>query len=170
MSIDLYAGQVPTADELLAMALRYIRLGTAHNVTNSTTLQSTALIVPIDGPTIVDLSARYTSLAGGIRWAWAVNSGSPSLLSRDIMSAGSSTSDTDGTHEIADMRWRQIATLDEAQLCAHFDAAATQLIRERLLLEGTGEIVFRVAQETSNASATTLNANSWASVQKGLEL
>ncbi|MEV2236708.1 hypothetical protein [Micromonospora sp. NPDC049891] len=166
MSIDLYAGQVPTADELLALSPTYVQLGTAHNITSSTTLQSTAIIVPVDGPTVVELSARYASGGGGIKWSWAVNGGSPSLLVRDIMSVGSSTSTTDGTLNVADMRWRQIATLTEDQASAHFNAAATQLIRERLLLEGTGEIVFRFAQASSNASATTLNAASFATIQK----
>lgn len=165
MTIDFYAGMVPTADELLALATGYVVQGTAQDVASSTTVVDSAIIVPIDGLSEVQLSARYTSLAGGMRWAWR-STATVTLISRDIISAGESTSTTAGTANVADMRIRQIATLTEEQVTNHFNNATTQLIRERLVVDGEGEIVFRFAQATSNASATTLNAASFATVRR----
>lgn len=165
MTIDFYAGQVPTADELLALTLGYVSQGSSQDVTSSTAIVDSAIIVPIDGLSVVELCARYTSLAGGMRWAWSVT-GTVTMTARSILSAGESTSTTAGTANIADYRLRQIATATEEQTTAHFNTASTQLIRERLVVDGTGDVTFRFAQQASNASATTLNAASYATVER----
>ncbi|MFF0823070.1 hypothetical protein ACFYUR_22135 [Micromonospora haikouensis] len=172
MTIDFYAGMVPTADELLALAPGYVAQSISQAVSSATTgatLVDSAIVVPVAGLSVVDLSARYTSLAGGIQWAWRVT-GTVTLAARDIMSAGQAATTTAGTANIDYLRWRQIATVGEAQVSAHFDTASTQLIRERLLCDGVGTIIFQFAQATSNASATTLNAASYATVAQVRQL
>jgi len=165
MTIDFYAGMVPTADELLALTLGYVVQGSSQAVTSSTTLVDSSIVVPIDGLSEVRLSARYTALAGGMKWAWSAT-GTVTCTARDIMSAGETTTTTAGTANIDDMRWRQIATLGEEQSTDQYNNASTQLIAERLIVDGVGDLVFRFAQDTSNASATTLNAASFATVER----
>ncbi|MEU8185999.1 hypothetical protein [Micromonospora carbonacea] len=167
--IDFYAGMVPTADELLALAPGYVVQGSSQAITSSVTLADSAIVVPVAGLSVVDLSARYTSLAGGIRWAWR-STGTVTLAARDIMSAGQAATTTAGTANIDYVRWRQIATIGEEQTSAHYDVASTQLIRERLLVDGVGTIIFQFAQASSNASATTLNAASYATVSQVRQL
>lgn len=161
MAIDFYSGMVPTADELLMLAPLLVTQGSAHSVISSIALVDSALIVPVNGPAEIDLSARYQTGGGGIRWAWEVT-GTVSMSARDVMSSGSGTSTTDGTANIADLRWRQIATLDEEQTVANYNNASTHLIRERCLVDGVGELVFKFAQQASNAGATVLHQNSYA--------
>ncbi|TDC63872.1 hypothetical protein E1258_09505 [Micromonospora sp. KC207] len=165
MTIDFFAGQVPTADELLALAPGYVAQGSSQAVTSSTTLVDSAIVVPVNGLSMIDLAVRYTALAGGMRWAWSVT-GTVTMLSRSILSAGESTSTTAGTANIADYRLRQIATATEEQTTAQFNNASTQLIREWLIVDGVGDVTFRFAQQASNASATTLNAASFATVER----
>jgi hypothetical protein len=142
-------------------------LGADHDVTSATgiTLQNTALVCTIEDLSEVRLSARFTSNAGGIRWAWSVT-GTVTCTSRDIASPGSSTSATDGSSEIADMRLRQNATITEEQLVAHITTATTYAFTERLVVEGAGTIVFRFAQHTSNAAITRMHSQTFATVRR----
>lgn len=148
-----YVGELPS----ILLAPGYVTQGFNQDVTSSIVLQDSTLTVPVNGLSQIDLSARYTSLAGGIRWAWST-SGSITTLDRAILSAGQSTSTTATTANIADMRLRTIVTITEEQTSAHFTTSATQLIKEWLIVEGTGSVTFRFAQQTSSASATTLMA------------
>ena len=142
-------------------------LGADHDVTSATgvTLQNTALVCTIVDLSEVRLSARFTSNAGGIRWAWSVT-GTVTCTSRDIESPGSSTSATDGSSEILDMRFRQNATITEEQRVAHISTATTYLFTERLVVEGAGTMILRFAQDTSNAAITRLHASSFATVRR----
>lgn len=161
MALDYYAGQRLTADDLQALAGERIPQTSQQDVASSTTLVDTAMVVPVDGLTEIQLYARYTSLAGGIRWAWTVSSGTVTCLSRSIISAGQTPSATNAA-EISEMRLRQIAVIDEEQTTAHYTTNTSQVILETLLCEGIGEIMFQFAQQASNASATSLNAASYA--------
>lgn len=158
------AGQVPTADELNALVTYKITLGTTASVTSSTTIVDTDIVVPITDLTEVRLDVRYTSLAGGIRWAWSAT-GTATCLSRTIWSAGDSTTSGTGAAEIEGMRWRTIATLTEEQTTAHINTSTSHMLYERLICEGSGVITFRFAQQTSNASATSVDAQSFATYQ-----
>lgn len=143
-------------------------LGSDHDVTSATgvTLQNTAIVVPVDGLSVVRGSFRFTSNNGGIRYAWSA-SGTVAALSRDMISPGSSTTATDGSNEIADMRFRQNATLTEEQRIAHMASAATTfLIRELLIVNGTGNLTFRFAQDTSNVAITRLHSQSFATIRR----
>lgn len=161
MAVDFLAGMVPTADELQSLVPTLIAQGTAQDKTSSVSLSDSAISVSIDGLAEVRLDARWVSGGGGIRWAWRAT-GSVSMLTRTILSVGSATSTTATTHNVADLRHRQIATLGEEQVIAHYTNSGAAAIQEWALVDGVGELVFQFAQESSNASATTLNANSYA--------
>ncbi|MEU5549194.1 hypothetical protein ABZ738_05445 [Micromonospora sp. NPDC047793] len=165
VTIDFLAGQVLRPDDLLALAVGYVTQSNPVSRTSTAIVADSSIICPVDGPTEIRLSARWTSLAGGMRWCWR-STGTVSLVSRDILSPGSTVSANSGTAWIRDIRLRQIATIGEEQTVTHFDAATTQLIQERLIVTGVGEVVFQFAQATSNASATTLAGQSYATVQK----
>ncbi|TBL44233.1 MULTISPECIES: hypothetical protein [unclassified Micromonospora] len=165
MTIDFYAGMVPTADDFADLVASYVTQSVAATRISTVTVADSAIICPVDGLTEINLSARWTSLGGGIRWCWRYT-GTVALTSRDILSAGQTVSANTGTAAIRDIRLRQIATINEEQLVTHFDNAATQLIQERLIVSGGGEVVFQFAQNTSNANATTLASGSFATVQK----
>jgi hypothetical protein len=169
------SGQILTATDLNTAIdfhnLSRYDLGADHDVTSATgvTLQNTAVVLTIAGLSEVRLSARFTSNAGGIRWAWSV-SGTVTCTSRDIESPGSSTSATDGSSEIADMRMRQNATITEEQRLAHITTATTYLFTERLIVEGAGTMTLRFAQDTSNAAITRLHAQTFATVRRAVNL
>lgn len=168
MTISFNAGQALTADDLMTLATtRYVQ-GTSQDSVSSVTLADSAIVVTVAGLSEVNLSARYTSLAGGIRWAWRAT-GTVTVTSRDIVSAGSSTSSTSAASNIADMRFRQNATVDEEQTTAHINTTTAHMIQERVICEGSGTLIFQFAQNTSNASATTLHQNSFATVRQLVE-
>ncbi|MGC5033087.1 hypothetical protein [Micromonospora sp. DT229] len=165
MPITILSGQRLTPARLNAPMTAYYPLDATPSLTSQATLQDTVLVVPIVSISEVELSVRYTANGGGIRWAWR-STGTVTGLSRDIGSAGSAASTTDASHNIGEMRWRQIATLDEEQVSAQYSTTTTQLIRERLIVDGAGTLVFRFAQASSNASATSLHAASFATVRR----
>lgn len=165
------SGQILTATDLNTAIdfhnlIRY-DLGADHDVTSATgiTLQNTALVCTIVALSEVRLSARFTSNAGGIRWAWSVT-GTVTCTVRDMHSPGSSTTATDGSNEILDIRLRQNATITEEQRVAHISTATTYAFTERLVVEGAGTIILRFAQDTSNAAITRLHSQTFATVRR----
>lgn len=155
------AGQIPTADSLNALKVFRVEQGSSQAVTSSTTIVDSDIVVPIDGLCEVFLSVRYTMLAGGIRWAWS-STGTVNSLNREIISAGDVATSASGAARITDMRMRQIVTLTEEQIVTQINTSTAFMINERLILEGTGTVTWRFAQQTSNASATTVDEFSYA--------
>lgn len=147
------AGQVLTADDLMAITWQLVEQGTDQDVTSSTTLADTSLVVPVDGPTVVRLNVRYTSGGGGIRWAWS-QTGSVGGR-RFLWTYGPNGTDAEeGTFQA-----RNFGTTSE-HTTPHFSGASTLVILEELHVEGEGDLTFQFAQETSNGSATTVSADS----------
>lgn len=148
------AGQVLTADDLMAITWQRVYQGTSQDVTSSTTLVDTALVVPVDGPTIVRASLRYASGGGGISWAWSASGTAGGR--RFLWTYGpNGTNAEEGTAQ-----FRNFSSGSTHQT-PHFSGASTLAILEELELDGTGELTFQFAQETSNSSATTLNGDSY---------
>jgi hypothetical protein len=159
MPIQFQAGQPVTADDLQDLASTRVLQGAEQTETNSITLIDTSIVVPISDLTHVFVDVRYTSTGGGIRWTWR-NSGSITTYNRSISSAGDPTTGTN--HSIANMRLRQIATLNELQQVPHFQNASTHAIWENLVVEGEGDIILQFSQQTANAGSTAIHANSYA--------
>ncbi|MFD0772658.1 hypothetical protein ACFQZ2_01835 [Streptomonospora algeriensis] len=166
--MEFQAGQAPTADELTALVPGYVVQGTQQDVASSTTLEDSNIVVPIDGLCEVRLSVRYHHQGGGIRWAWRAT-GTADMASRDILSAGENASG--GVHDISDMRFRQIVTLDQPHdVTSSISGATSHMISERCICTGEGEIVFQFAQNVSHADATQVLEASFATVQPLREL
>lgn len=148
------AGQVVTADDLTAITWQLVHQGTDQDVTSSTTLVDTALVVPVDGPTVVRANLRYGSGGGGIRWAWSASGSAGGR--RFLWTYGpNGTNAEEGTFQA-----RNFASGTTHQT-PHFSGASTLAILEELDLDGEGEVTFQFAQDTSDASATTLDGDSW---------
>jgi hypothetical protein len=163
MPLQYLAGQRLTADALQRAVPDRIVLGADKTVTSSTTLSDTDIAITVDDVMVVDLSFRWQSLAGGIRWAWSTT-GSVTINSRVVGSAGQATAGT--PEDLTTMRWRAGTTATTSMLIAHFSTGNAQRGQEQLVVEGSGILTFRIAQETSNASATTLFAESYAVVSR----
>ncbi|MFC4333855.1 hypothetical protein [Salininema proteolyticum] len=164
MPINFLAGQRLTADDLQALAATRVTQGTEQSVASSTTLTDTSIVVPVNDLTEIRLLVRYTSLGGGMRWAWSTTSGSVTMYNRSIGSHGESTTGNAAT--VADMRWRQVLTDDEEQTVDHFTTNTSSLIWEDLIVDGDGELTFQFAQVTSDASETSIHRNSYATWQR----
>lgn len=166
--VEFQAGQAPTADELTALVPGYVVQGTEQNVSESTTLEDTNIVVPIDGLSELRLSVRYHHQGGGVKWAWRAT-GTADMASRDVISAGSTSGGS--VHAIEEMRFRQIVTLDqEHSVQSSISGATSHMINERCICTGEGELIFQFAQDTSNASATQILEASFATVQPLREL
>ena len=167
MAVEFFAGMVPTADELQTLVGIRVVQGTAQDVTSSTTLVDSSISIPIDGLCTVELKARYTSgsSGGGIKWAWG-STGTVSSLARTAITpgsgAGAALTVNDSNQNFRGVRMRQIAGLTEEHVIANYSGSTTQYFGEDLVLEGTGLLVLRFAQQASNAASTTLHANSYA--------
>ena len=163
MAVEFFAGMVPTADELQTLVGIRVVQGTAQDVTSSTTLVDSSISIPIDGLCTVELKARYTSgsSGGGIKWAWG-STGTVSSLARTAITPGSAPTSLSSNQNITGYRMRQIAGLTEEHSIANYSGSTTQYFGEDLVLEGTGLLVLRFAQQASNAASTTLHANSYA--------
>lgn len=92
---------------------------------------------------------------GGIRWDWNP-SGSITLLSRFSGSGGDATTGTPSN--LTTMSWRNLTTLGTDVTIAQFSTSGVQRGSETLIVNGSGTVTFRFAQETSNAAATDLDA------------
>lgn len=149
-----------------SLPVRYSQ-GADQPVSSSTTVVGSSIVIPITDPVVIRLDARYTSLGGGMRWAWATTSGTVTCYSRLIHSAGQ-TPGSGNAAEIPEMRLRMIATPSEVQTTAHFTTNTSMAIQETLVCAGApeGTLTFRFAQESSSSSATTLDDTSYALVQR----
>jgi hypothetical protein len=161
MALEYLAGQILTADELQRTVTKRVTQGSSQDVASSTTIVDTSIVIPVDDLIKVNLEVRYQSRAGGIRWAWAESSGSVTLLSRAIGPAPGDGA-TGNNSELTLMFLRTQITLTEEQLVAHHNTNTSSRISEELIIEGSGEITLQFAQDTSNASATTFNGQSYA--------
>jgi hypothetical protein len=169
MAVEFLAGMVPTADELQALVGIYVVQGAAQSVTSSTTLVDSMISIPISGLCSVELRARYTSgsSGGGIRWAWG-STGTVASLARTAITPGSGAGSGgaltvyDSNQNFRGVRMRQIAGLTEVHEINNYSGSTTQYFGEDLVLEGSGLLVLRFAQQASNAAATTLHQNSYA--------
>lgn len=157
------AGQIIRAADFDGITPTAYVQGNGQTVTSSTTLVDSAIVVPIDGPTIVQLHMRFQTAGGGIRWAWR-ETGTVTTELRSILAAGRTT--TGSNTDIASMALRAVATANEVQPTAQYQNSTTHLIRETLFLGGAGSIVFQFAQETSNAGGTTLIAAARATAER----
>jgi hypothetical protein len=159
LPIQFGAGQRLTADALQALAPKVITQGTQQDVISSVTLIDTAIVVPVADRTEIRLDLRHSAGGGGIRWAWR-SAGTITTLLRSILSPGAPT--TGSNFDIGEMRFRSIATPGEVQTVPQYQSGSTNVIWETLLVEGSGDLIFQFAQETSNAGATSINANAHA--------
>lgn len=158
MALEYLAGQILTADELQKSVPHYLELGTDHDISSSTTLEETDLAVTVDDLMKISLDIRYTTSGGGIRWAWS-DTGSVTLHSRAIHSPGEDA--TGDSIDISDMRLRSVITFGEEQTITDFTGFTSQRLTEELIVSGEGTVTFAFAQDTSDASATTLDDQSY---------
>jgi hypothetical protein len=160
VALPFYAGQILTADDLMDIQWHRVSQGAAQQVVSSTTLVDSAIVVPVQGITVVKLFLHYTSLGGGITWDWDVSAGSVADADgRWVWGHGQATTGDVLTSTAMQMHRSGLTTDRSVQ---HFTTQSPNAMREELTVEGEGEITLRFAQQTSNANATTLAATTWA--------
>jgi hypothetical protein len=160
MALPFYAGQILYPDDLMNIQWHRVSQGAAQQVVSSTTLTDTAIIVPVEGLTVIELFMHYTSLGGGITWDWDVSAGSVSDADgRWVWGHGQATTGDVLTSTAMQMHRSGLTTDRSVQ---HFTSQSPNAMREDLSVTGSGEITLRFAQQSSNANATTLAATTYA--------
>jgi hypothetical protein len=134
--------------------------GADQSVISSIALVDSAIVVPINGLSKIDLELRYQTgtAGGGIRWQWAAT-GTVSLVARSIGAAGNPTAGS--TTATQDMIWRNFLSLNVTQV-AQFNNSSTNRGAETLIVDGVGNLTLRFAQNVSTAVNTTIFADSYA--------
>lgn len=137
-----------------------ISQGADQSVISSIVLVDSAIVVPVNGLTKIDLELRYQTgtAGGGIRWQWAAT-GTVALVARSIGAAGNPTAGS--TTATQDMIWRNFLSLNVTQV-AQFNNSATNRGAETLIVDGVGTITLRFAQNVATAVNTTIFADSYA--------
>lgn len=157
--VQIRAGMAPTADELMDMQWRRISQGTDQEVTSTTTLTDSNIVIPCKGRTIVELRINYESDGGGIRWAWRFAGGVGTGDGRWVTTHGEET--TGGVlNSTLFQQHRSGSTTERA--VHHFTGVGPNALIETLSFIGEGEAIFQFAQQVSDAAPTTLSANSFA--------
>jgi len=160
VALPFYAGQILTPDDLMAIQWHRVSQGAAQSVTSSTTLVESAIVIPVEGLTAVNTFLHYTSLGGGITWDWDVTAGTVSDADgRWVWGHGQATTGDVLTSTALQMHRSALSTDRSVQ---HFTTQSPNAMREEMTVTGSGEITLRFAQQTSNASATTLAATTYA--------
>lgn len=163
MALEYLAGQRLTADALQRAVPDRVLQNNDQNVTSSTVPVSSEIVVTVDGLLRIDLEVRYTSGGGGFRWDWA-DSGSITLISRGIAAPGATA--TGSPTDVSTMYWRSWINLTSDASTNHFNTSSTQRVSETLVVDGSGTLTFRFAQDASNVAATTLFADSYAIISR----
>lgn len=160
MALPFYAGQILYPDDLMDIQWHRVPQGANQAVVSSTTLVDSAIVVPVEGLTAIKLFMHYTSLAGGITWDWNVSAGTVTDADgRWVWGHGQATTGDVLTSTAMQMHRSGLTTDRSVQ---HFTNQSPNAMREELTVTGSGELTLRFAQQTSNASATTLAATSYA--------
>lgn len=163
MALQYLAGQRLTADALQRAVPDRVEQAVDQDVTSSITHVDSSIVIVVDGLLKIDLEIRYTSGGGGIRWNWSESAG----VTFAARAAGSSGSATTGSQtNVADMYWRAFSAFNTVVSSNHINTFTTNRGSETLVVDGSGTLTLRWAQETSNAAATTLFANSYALVTR----
>lgn len=164
-ALQYLAGQRLTADALQRAVPDRVVQGSDQTVTSSITPTASEIVITVDGLLLIELEIRFGtgSAGGGFRWDWS-DSGSVTFVSRAVGTSGSATSGS--PTNIADMYWRAPTDFGTDVTSAQFTNLATQRGSEKLVVDGSGTLTFRFAQETSVAVATTLFANSHALITR----
>lgn len=160
MAISFFAGQNLTADDLMAIQWHRVQQGVDQQVVSSTTLTQSALVVPVQGVTAVQLFLHYDSDGGGITWDWSVTAGAVDTADgRWIYGHGQTT-----TGDVLNSTSMQMhrSTLTTSRSVNHFTTQSPNAMLEDMTVTGSGEITLRFAQQASNAAATTLQATTYA--------
>lgn len=163
MALQYLAGQRLTADALQRAVPDRVVQEDDQSVTSSITLVDSAIEVTVDGLLLIDLLFRWQSNGGGIRWAWA-DAGSVTSISRATQSAGSAATGT--PDDLTSARFRAGTVLSTVLTIAHFQTGNAQQAAEQIVVDGSGTMTLQFAQETSNAGATTLFAESYAIITR----
>lgn len=165
MALQYLAGQRLTADALQRAVPDRVVQGSDQSVTSSITPVASEIVITVDGLLKIDLEIRFGTgtTGGGFRWDWS-DSGSVTFISRGVGAAGSATSGS--PTNVADMYWREPTDFATDIAMAQYSNLATQRGTEKLIVDGSGTLTFRFAQETSVAVATTLFANSYALITR----
>jgi hypothetical protein len=164
MALQFLAGQRLTADALQRAVPDRVVQGSNQSVTSSVALADSEIVITVDDLVRIDLEIRWRAEGGGIRWDWA-GTGSVSLISRYVGAPGNATSGS--PNNIADMFWRDMTNLGDDVALAQFTTSVGLRGAETLVVDGSGTLTFRFAQETSNANATSIAANvSYATVTR----
>jgi len=160
MALPFFAGQILTPDDLMDIQWHRVSQGATQQVVSSTTLVDTAIVVPVEGLTAIKLFLHYTSLAGGIMWDWNVSAGTVTDADgRWVWGHGQVTTGDVLTSTTMQMHRSSYSTDRWVQ---HFTTQSPNAMREELTVSGSGELTLRIAQQTSNAAATTLAASTYA--------
>jgi hypothetical protein len=135
--------------------------GSDQNVISSIVPVNSAIVVPINGLSKIDLELRYQTgtAGGGIRWQWAAT-GTVALVARSIGAAGAATAGSTTTTQ--DMYWRNWFTMSGLVQIAQFNNSSTNRGAETLIVDGVGTLTLQFAQNASVAVNTTLFADSYA--------
>jgi hypothetical protein len=163
MPLQYLAGQRLTADALQRAVPDRVVSANDQSVTSSITPVDSEIVITVDDLLKIDLEFRWQSNAGGIRWDWSETSG-VSFISRFVGSPGFATSGS--ANNIADMAWRHGINFGTDIALAHYSTGSVQRGSEVLIVEGSGTLTFRFAQETSSGSATTVMAGAYAVVTR----
>lgn len=165
MPLEFFAGQRLTADALQRVVPDRVVQGTDQTVSSSTTLVDSNIVIEVDDLIKVDLEINYGTAAsgGGIRWDWT-DSGAVTLLARSIGTYGPSA--TGGPSAASDMNWRFWNQIDTDITVVQMGTAATNRISETLVLQGSGTLTLRFAQQVSAAPLTTLLAETYAVITR----
>lgn len=164
-ALEYFAGQRLTADALQRAVPDRVVQGSDQTVTSSVTPTASEIVITVDGLLLIELDIRFGTgtAGGGFRWDWS-DSGSVTFISRGVGAPGAATSGS--PTNVADMYWRQPTDFGTDVAIAQFSNLATQRGTERLVVDGSGTLTFRFAQETSVAVATTLFTNSHALITR----
>lgn len=156
---DWRAGQIITADLLLAMNVYEVEQGADQSVTSSTTLQDTNLVIPVESNAVYEyrLLLSYTAAtAGDAQIAWTVPTSA--TMSRRGHGLGQSvaTSQTD-----ADRSFSAVGAAGTAFGFGATGSTASFLEIGRIeTSSNAGNATMQFAQRVSNATPSTLLAAS----------
>ncbi len=162
MAINFVAGQEVTADDLNALAPLYINKSSDESVTNSVVMQNDNDFVLSFGAGqtwIVELYVEFQSVSAtpDVQMDWLV-SGGLTIPSRHFLGVPAGETDVSASTAVA-LQVRDDTSDVSAAVVTSTTSRAS--IREVLKMTTTtaGTATFRWAQNTANASATVMKAN-----------
>ncbi|MEU4386568.1 hypothetical protein [Promicromonospora sp. NPDC023805] len=163
MPLQYLAGQRLTADALQRAVPDRVRQNSDQSVTSSITPVASSIAITVDGLLKIDLELRFTPGGGGIRWDW-LDAGSVTFIHRAVGAAGSAA--TGNPSDVSSMHWRAMPDFATDVSINQFNNFTTHRGTETLVVDGSGTLTLRFAQDASNAVATTLSAESYALITR----